>query len=88
MILANTISVHYLPALASFISRFGGGDQGASLTDARALNTKIMRQNDNKPWTLVYVHAAVRTWWLAEYSGWYGEHHDSGLPENQLQEGL
>jgi hypothetical protein len=77
--------VHYIPPLATFISRFGGVD--GNLTDSRALNDRIVRQDDAKPWTLPYVHAAFRAWWLAEYSGWYGENHDSGLPENQLEEG-
>lgn len=77
--------MHYLPLLATFISRFGGVD--GNIIDARALNDRIIRHDDEKPWTLPYVHAAFRAWWLAEYSGWYGENHDSGLPENQIEEG-
>ena len=32
------------------------------------------------------MHAAVRAWWLAEYSGWYGENYEGPLPQNQLTE--
>jgi nuclear pore complex protein Nup205 len=79
------LSVHYFPPLAAFISRFGGVD--GNLTDARALNEKVFQQDDEKPWALPYVHAAFRAWWLAEYSGWYGENHDNALPDNQTQSG-
>jgi nuclear pore complex protein Nup205 len=78
--------VHYFPPLATFISRFGGVD--GNLTDARALNQRVFQQDDEKPWILPYVHAAFRAWWLAEYSGWYGENHDSSVPDNQAQSGL
>ncbi len=78
--------MHYFPPLTAFISRFGGVD--GKIDDAKALNDRILRQDDEKPWTLPYVHAAFRAWWLTEYSGWYGENHDSGLPENQIEEGM
>ena len=77
--------MHYFPLLATFVSRFGGVD--GNLTDARALNRRVFQQDDDKPWTLPYVHAAFRAWWLAEYSGWYGENHDSNVPDNQAQAG-
>jgi nuclear pore complex protein Nup205 len=77
--------VHYFPPLAGFISRYGGID--GNISDARALNDRILLEDDEKPWKLPYVHAAFRAWWLAEYSGWYGENHDSHLPENQIEEG-
>lgn len=51
------------------------------------MNEKLINQADQNPWTLTYVHAAFRAWWLAEYSGWYGEHYDGSLPQSQLDEG-
>lgn len=55
--------------------------------DAKALNDKVLAQLDQKPWTLIYVHAAIRAWWLAEYSGYFTENHEFGLTQNQLEEG-
>lgn len=77
--------MHYFPPLVTFISRFGGVD--GNITDARALNARVFQQDDDKPWTLPYVHAAFRAWWLAEYSGWYGENSESNIPDNQVQPG-
>lgn len=79
--------MHYLPALSAFISRFGGSDGGAALEDARELNDKIFGQKEPSQWQLLYVHAAVRSWWLAEYSSWYGEHYEGSLTSSQLDEG-
>jgi nuclear pore complex protein Nup205 len=82
--------VHYFPVLGAYISRFGGVDiDGVSnITEARELNEKIFLHVDQSTWTLNYVHAAFRVWWLSEYSGWYGEYHDGSIPENQLEEGM
>ncbi|KAK6594639.1 nuclear pore complex subunit [Botrytis cinerea] len=52
---------------------------GSTIQDARALDKKINVKTDQNAWVLPYAHAAFRAWWLAEYSGWYVEHHD-GLP--------
>ncbi len=82
----TVFSVHYFPVLGAYISRYGGIDGGV-IADARALNATIFEQGDHNSWTLSYVHAAFRVWWLSEYSGWYGEYHDGSLPENQLEEG-
>jgi nuclear pore complex protein Nup205 len=79
--------VHYFPALSAFTSRYGGQDGGASIADARALNEKILGQKDQNPWPLIYVQAAIRSWWLAEYSSWYVEHYDGSLSPNKLEEG-
>jgi nuclear pore complex protein Nup205 len=51
------------------------------------MNDKLLSQSEQKPWTLTYVHAAIRAWWLAEYSGWYSEHHESIIPQAQREEG-
>lgn len=82
----DNLLVHYFPALSAFISRFGGQDGGASNADARALNEKLFPQGEEDPWPLVYVHAAIRSWWLAEYSSWYGEHYDGSLAPNKLED--
>ncbi|KAE8442005.1 hypothetical protein EG329_003941 [Mollisiaceae sp. DMI_Dod_QoI] len=82
----DNLLLHYFPALSSFISRFGGPEGGATIAEARALHEQIFKPYDEDPWTLSYAHAAFRAWWLAEYSGWYGENHDGSIPENQLED--
>jgi nuclear pore complex protein Nup205 len=79
--------VHYFPVLGAFISLLGGVDGGASIGSARVLNDKLFQQTDQNTWTLSYVHAAFRAWWLSEYSGWYGEYHDGSIAENVLEKG-
>lgn len=71
--LTNLRLVHFFPTITSYISHFLSG--GRRLSDAKALNDKILSQSEQKPWTLAYVHAAIRAWWLAEYSGWQIENH-------------
>ncbi|CRK06229.1 hypothetical protein BN1723_001699, partial [Verticillium longisporum] len=41
------------------------------LTVARELHNVICRPNDDSSWPLVNLQAAVKAWWVAEYSGWY-----------------
>jgi nuclear pore complex protein Nup205 len=82
----DNLMLHYFPTLASFISRFGGPESGATIDDARKLNDQFMKPYDENPWALPYAHAAFRAWWLAEYSGWYGENYDGSIPENQLED--
>ena len=51
------------------------------------MNERLLRAPTTATsWKLTYVHAAVRAWWLAEYSGWYGENYEGSLPQNQLTE--
>ncbi|PVH73843.1 hypothetical protein DL98DRAFT_430549 [Cadophora sp. DSE1049] len=81
----DNMLLHYFPALAAFLSRFGGSEPGRDLIDARALNDKIFaRVDDNHSWALTYVHATVKAFWLAEYSGWYVDHSDGSIPDEQL----
>ncbi|KAI9649425.1 hypothetical protein NHQ30_002001 [Ciborinia camelliae] len=75
----DNLLVHQFPALAAYIWRFGSPEGGSTIQDARALDKKINVKTDQNAWVLPYAHAAFRAWWLAEYSGFYVEHHD-GLP--------
>ncbi|EDO00752.1 hypothetical protein SS1G_03225 [Sclerotinia sclerotiorum 1980 UF-70] len=75
----DNLLVHHFPALAAYIWRYGSPEGGSTIQDARALDKKISVKTDQNAWVLPYAHAAFRAWWLAEYSGWYVEHHD-GLP--------
>lgn len=61
--------VHLFPALGTFISVFGSTEGVGDLGQARTLNKLICK--DDGSWSLVYLGATVRAWWIAEYSGWY-----------------
>jgi nuclear pore complex protein Nup205 len=67
----TNITVHLIPALSTFIFVFGAPEGYSNLREARDWNEKIVGHKDQNPWVLHYVHAAMCTWWLAEYSGWY-----------------
>ncbi|TAQ88371.1 hypothetical protein B7494_g3314 [Chlorociboria aeruginascens] len=82
----DNLLLHYFPALGAFISRFGAVDGGGSMEDARSLNDNFIIKADQGPWILGYVHAAFRAWWLAEYSGWYGENYDGSIPNVDLNQ--
>ncbi|KAI4280139.1 MAG: hypothetical protein L6R38_004685 [Xanthoria sp. 2 TBL-2021] len=69
----NHIPVHYVPAIAAFTSQYGSPDNGGSLREARMLHKRIMDGRDSSPWALRNLQAAMVSWWLAEYSGWYLE---------------
>ncbi|CAF9928707.1 MAG: hypothetical protein ALECFALPRED_004119 [Alectoria fallacina] len=69
----NSIAVHYVPMIIAFTAQFGSPDGGGVLRDARMLNSKILDNKDKAPWILRNLQAAMITWWLSEYSGWYLE---------------
>lgn len=69
----GSVAIHYVPILTSMVSQYGYSDGNASLREARSINTKILHSKDSKPWALPHLQAAMITWWLAEYSGWYFE---------------
>ncbi|RDW88663.1 hypothetical protein BP6252_00695 [Coleophoma cylindrospora] len=71
----DNLLLHYFPAIAANISRFGAPEGGGTIEEARRLNEKFFPSPETKSWALPYVHAAFRAWWLAEYSGWYSENY-------------
>lgn len=78
--------IHYFPVMSVYISSFGGQDGGTTREEASKLGQTIMETRQST-WALPYVHAAVRCWWLAEYSTWFGEHNDNTLSQDQLDAG-
>ncbi|KAK6207135.1 Serine/threonine-protein kinase tel1 [Pestalotiopsis sp. IQ-011] len=64
-------AIHLFPALGSFITMFGSTEGNGDLTQARELNNIVCRQSDDDSRSVPYFRAAVKAWWLAEYSGWY-----------------
>jgi nuclear pore complex protein Nup205 len=59
------------PVLAAYVTAFGSPEGVGDLQQSRQLNQAICKPTDDDPWTLPYLGAAVRAWWIAEYSGWY-----------------
>ncbi|KAI0128352.1 nucleoporin Nup186/Nup192/Nup205 [Xylariales sp. AK1849] len=64
-------TVHLFPALGAFIAVFGSTDGNGDLEAARKLNSSFFQQPDDEPRFVPYLHATVRAWWIAEYTGWY-----------------
>lgn len=67
----GSLAVHYVPILISCASEYGSPENGASYSEARSLNTRILGERDSRPWAILHLQAAFTTWWLAEYSGWF-----------------
>ncbi|AEO58032.1 hypothetical protein MYCTH_2304994 [Thermothelomyces thermophilus ATCC 42464] len=62
--------VHLFPVLAAYISAFGSTEGVSDLQQARQLNGVVIKPTDDA-WALPHLGAAVRAWWIAEYSEWY-----------------
>ncbi|KAM0476726.1 hypothetical protein ACHAPX_006147 [Trichoderma viride] len=67
----DTLLVHYVPAIGAYMSVFASSEGGYDLRQGREINRKIFPPADDSTWPLPFLHATVRAWWLAEYSGWY-----------------
>lgn len=77
-----------MPTIGAYISVFGSAEGGYDLIKARELHNKLF-PTDETPWTLSYLQAAFRAWWLAEYSGFYvDDPPEAAIPPNtDLDEG-
>ncbi|KAJ2976011.1 hypothetical protein NUW58_g8198 [Xylaria curta] len=79
--------VHLIPVLGAYITAFGSTEGGGSVSQARKLDTLVCQQHESTASTLPFLDAAVRSWWIAEYSGWYMEDAaGSGLANVDLDE--
>ncbi|KAI0907942.1 nucleoporin Nup186/Nup192/Nup205 [Ustulina deusta] len=65
--------VHLTPVLGAYITTFGSTEGSGSVEQARKLNAIICQQPEGTTGALPFLDAAVRCWWIAEYSGWYME---------------
>ncbi|KAK5629673.1 hypothetical protein RRF57_005388 [Xylaria bambusicola] len=65
--------VHLMPVLGAYITMFGSTEGSGSVEQARKLNAIICQQPETSTGTLPFLDAAVKCWWIAEYSGWYME---------------
>ncbi|KXJ94256.1 nucleoporin Nup186/Nup192/Nup205 [Microdochium bolleyi] len=65
-------TVHHMPVLGTFITVFGSTEGSGYVEQARKLNSVLCGPHDEGT-RLPYFGAAIRAWWVAEYSGWYLE---------------
>ncbi|GAP86460.1 putative nuclear pore complex subunit [Rosellinia necatrix] len=65
--------VHLIPVLGAYITMFGSTEGSGSVEQARKLNAIICQQSETPAGALPFLDAAIRAWWIAEYSGWYME---------------
>ncbi|KAK4443936.1 nucleoporin Nup186/Nup192/Nup205 [Podospora aff. communis PSN243] len=63
--------VHMFPILGTYITVFGSSEGIGDIQVSRDLNNLICGQSEDHTWTIPSLRAAVRAWWIAEYSGWY-----------------
>jgi nuclear pore complex protein Nup205 len=78
----DNILVHSFLIIAGFISVFGALDGSGSLDQARKVDQRLVRYKEQDHWTLHYVYAAIYSWWLAEYNGYYQESSYSSSPSD------
>ena len=67
----SSMTIHYVPILMSFTAQYGSPEGSANLLEARGISNAILEGRDSNVWALPQLQAAMTTWWLAEYSGWY-----------------
>lgn len=77
-----------MPVLGAYITIFGSTEGSGSVEQARNLNAIVCQQPESLTGRLPFLDAAIRCWWIAEYSGWYMEDAaGSGLANIDLDEG-
>ncbi|KAI0131763.1 nucleoporin Nup186/Nup192/Nup205 [Hypoxylon sp. NC0597] len=69
----DSCTVHLIPVLGTFITIFGSTEGSGNVDQARKLNRIVCQQTEEDTRTLPFLNAAIRAWWIAEYSGWYME---------------
>ncbi|KAK3379783.1 nucleoporin Nup186/Nup192/Nup205 [Lasiosphaeria ovina] len=63
--------VHLFPVLGAYITCYGSTEGLGDIQQSRQFNEIICKQADDDSWAIPSLGAAVRAWWIAEYSGWY-----------------
>ncbi len=82
----DCLLVHLLPALGAYIAVFGSPEGGMDLTRVKDLHSKLFAAVDDSAWPLPYLQAAFKTWWLAEYAGYWIDE-PSAVPDPDLVKG-
>ncbi|KAK7737793.1 hypothetical protein SLS53_006413 [Cytospora paraplurivora] len=82
----DQLLVHLFPVIGTYITVFGSTEGNGDLHQAREFHSTICKQADDNPWVLPYLQAAVRAWWIIEYSGWFIEPTDASTSrEDELE---
>ena len=66
----DLITIHYVPLLLR-LTAWAAAETNVTLKEARALHDSLMAGRESDNWVSRNLHAAMLTWWLAEYSGRY-----------------
>lgn len=64
----DQLLVHLFPIIGTYITVFGSTEGHGDLDQAREFY-KLISKGDDETWVMPYLHAAVRAWWVVEYSG-------------------
>ncbi|CAN8096727.1 unnamed protein product [Discula destructiva] len=64
----DQLLVHLFPIIGAYITVFGSTEGNNDLDQAREFY-KLVSKGDDETWVMPYLHAAVRAWWVVEYSG-------------------
>lgn len=64
----DQLLVHLFPMVGAYITIFGSTEGNNDLEQAREFY-KLISKGDDETWVMPYLHAAVRAWWVVEYSG-------------------
>lgn len=78
-----------MPAVGALIFLFGSADGGHDLISVRKLDQELFPR-DAPLWPVSQLQAAVQSWWLAEYSGFYlNDPPEAAIPPGtDLDEGM
>lgn len=66
----DQLLVHLFPIIGNYITVFGSTEGNGDLVQARQFH-KLISKGDDETWVLPYFHAAVRAWWVVEFSGFF-----------------
>lgn len=64
----DQLLVHLFPITGAYITVFGSTEGNGDLEQAREFY-RLISKGDDETWVMPYLHAAVRAWWVVEYSG-------------------
>ncbi|KAF3770338.1 hypothetical protein M406DRAFT_336028 [Cryphonectria parasitica EP155] len=64
----DQLLIHLFPIIGTYITVFGSTEGNNDLEQARDFY-KLLSKVDDETWVMPYLHAAVRAWWVVEFSG-------------------
>lgn len=64
----DQLLIHLFPIIGAYVTGHGSTEGNGDLDQARDFY-KIISKGDDETWVMPYLHAAIRSWWVVEYSG-------------------